>query len=431
MATALAMAAVVAWGSSPGARAAEPAGNTAPTAMVPAAGAAVAKPDPTRAFLEARLRSDPDDSTAWNRLGALELAGFRREGDFAALRRAEHAAAESLRAVPAEANPGGLALTARVAQASHRFQAARRDAERLAGLAPERAEGWRLLAEACVELGDFSAAEEAAMRQARVEPGTVATELCLAGLALARGERSEARRRLETVRAHAEAMTPPDAELIAWCDVRLGRLAFSAGELEKAESLYRTALVAWPGWYVAEDHLAEALAARGGFDSALALYRPLAERLRRPEIWQALGDVLMAAGKDREAGEWYRKARAAYLASAEAGETLYLHHLAGFFSDAMPEPEAAVRWARRDLETRGSMGAWDALGRALHRAGRHAEAVEAEERALAFPAAMQDAHLLFNAAVIFCVAGDAARGNGYLRAAFAVNPRCDGFHTHR
>ena len=377
------------------------------------------------------MRSDPDDSTAWNRLGALELAAYRREGDFAALRAAEHAASESLRAVPAEANSAGLALRARVAQASHRFDAARQDAERLTEMSPTEAEGWRLLTDARIELGDMEGARKAAEEQARLEPRAAATELCLARLAMALGDAKEARRGLAAARAQAEAASPPDAELIAWCRLQEGRLAFSSGDLDAAERAFRGALVAWPGWYAAEDRLAETLAARGDFDGAVAIYRPLAERLRRPEIWQAFGDVLMAAGRGKDAVEWYEKARVAYLESAESGELLYLHHLSGFFCDVMPDPASALRWARRDLETRRSMGAWDALGRALHRAGRPAEALEAEQRALEFPASARDAHVLLNAAAICQAAGEAVRAKEYLDAALAVNPRCGGFHVHR
>ncbi len=54
----------------------------------------------------------------WNRLGGLYLIELRRAGDLGAVERVEREERESLRAVPAEHNPGGLALRASAAQAA-------------------------------------------------------------------------------------------------------------------------------------------------------------------------------------------------------------------------------------------------------------------------------------------------------------------------
>ena len=401
-------------------------------AVVPAgaAGDVVLPVDPVVAFLEERVKADPDDSVAWNRLGGHLLARLREGGEPALAARAQRAAEESLRAVPAAQNPAGVVLRGEAALAAHRFAAARDDGAFLVREFPHRTEGWRILGDAEFELGAIDAAERAWAELARLEPKEPATEIRGARLAQARGKNAEAARRLRAAQVAAEkAGGPGSADLVAWCWVRRGYLDFCAGRTAAAETAYRAALAARPGWFAAEDHLAEALAARGDFDGALALYRPLAERLRRPEIWQALGDVLVAAGRATEAAGWHERALAGYLAEASAGNAHYFHHLAGFYAEVRCEPAEAVRWARRDLELRQSAAAWDALGRALYQSRDYAGAVEAQEKALAGEA--RDAHLLYNAALIFDAAGKPDRAAVYLRAAAAANPRFRGFHVHR
>jgi tetratricopeptide (TPR) repeat protein len=385
--------------------------------------------DPPRVFLEERVRSDPDDNVAWNRLGGLYLERLRREGDLGFATLAARAAAESLRAVPAGENRNGVVLHALAAQAAHGFAAARADGELLSSAEPERAEGWRIQGDACFELGDYAAAEEAWARLARLEPGASGTELRRARLAFIRGRSGEAARLFGVARAAAEKEAPRAPDTVAWCLVQRGYLAFLNGELEVAEKAYRLALAETPGWFVAEDHLGEVLAAKGDYEGALARYRPLAERLRRPELWQALGDVLVAAGRVAEAEGWHDRAGAEFLAQAEAGNAHYYHHLAGFYADVRVNPAEAVRWARRDLTLRRSVGAWDALAWALHRAGADVEAQAAMRNALA--PGVRDPHLLVHAALVFHAVGETARGREYLLEAKALNPLYNGFHVHR
>ena len=385
--------------------------------------------DPARSFLEQRVRSDADDHLAWNRLGGLYLERLRLEGDLDFAGRAAEAARESLRVVPAEQNRGGVLLRALAAQAAHDFAAARADGERLTAADRGRPDAWNILGDACFELGDYAAAEAAWAELARLEPGTAGTESRRARLAFIRGKTAEAARLFGAARVAAEKAAPRSAETVAWCLVQRGYLAFLTGELKVAEKAYRMALVETPGWFVAEDHLGEVLAARRDFDGALALYRPLAERLRRPELWQALGDVLVAAGKVAEAEGWHDRAGAEFLVQAEAGNAHYFHHLAGFYADVRVNPAEAVRWARRDLALRRSVGAWDALAWALHRAGESAEAMDAMRHALA--PGVRDPHLLVHAALIFHAAGETARGREHLREAKAMNPLYHGFHVHR
>ncbi|AKC82889.1 hypothetical protein IMCC26134_09075 [Verrucomicrobia bacterium IMCC26134] len=389
----------------------------------------VAAEDPTTAFLELRVKNDPDDLLAWNRLGGVYLAALRRDGDLANIPRARNAADESLRIVPAALNPAGLGLRAKAALAAHRFAEARADALSLAGIAPAHGESWLLLGDVCFEQGDYSEAERAWGELARLEPDASATQIRRFRMAFLRGDRVEASRCLDVAIQASEAIGPPAADLVAWCYVQRGYLDFTAGATAAAELKYRAALAAWPGWYVAEDHLAEAMAARGDYAEAIGIYETLVERVRRPELWQAYGEVLKAAGRVSDATVWQGRALEAYRADVAAGGASYYHHLAGFYADVQRDPAEALRWASQDFELRRSVAARDALGWALYLNGKYAEALTIERNAL--DRGTRDAHILFHAALIASAAGVPKLGGEYLRAAIAINPRCNGFHVHR
>src|SRR6476646_5407310 len=80
--------------------------------------------DRVRNFLEDRVRRDPDDIIAQNRLADIYLQRLRETGDYEWLQRARDAAAHSLASVPAEQNPTGLFMRGRVEYESHHFAAA-------------------------------------------------------------------------------------------------------------------------------------------------------------------------------------------------------------------------------------------------------------------------------------------------------------------
>jgi len=88
-----------------------------------------------------------------------------------------------------------------------------------------------------------------------------------------------------------------------------------------------------------------------------------------------------------------------------------------------------VEWARKDLELRQSIQAYDALAWALYKDGQIAAAAEANRKALATGA--KDAHLLYHAGMIRMSMGDFAGGRTALQEAVAINPRYNTFHVHR
>ena len=178
-----------------------------------------------------------------------------------------------------------------------------------------------------------------------------------------------------------------------------------------------------------DEHVAELLGAERKFDRAIALYEAVLARLPRPELQQALGDLLRSMGREAQATPWHDRALAGYLESAERGEVHYYHHLAGFYADVRLDGAEAVKWARRDVDLRPSFFTQDALAWALYRDGQFADALDTVQTALASGA--NDTHLLFHAAMIHLAAGRTAEGKRLLDKVARLNPGFESFHVHR
>jgi len=380
-------------------------------------------------FLTPRVERDPDDFISWNKLAERYVDLLRETGNIEFLPRARAAATQSLKAFPPDQNPGGLAARGRVEMAEHRFAAAGETAGQLRELMPGKSLPCQMLGDALLELGQYPEAERAWHEMVEIEGSSVNTEPRLARLDLIHGRIDKARERFTTTLEIARTLTPAQPSVVAWTFVQLGALAFQCGDWELAEKHYQAALEAIPDGWAALDHLAELRGAQGRIEEARALYEKLITRVSRPELQQALGDLLAFGGREEEARAWHDKAEKTYLAAGVAGEVLYFHHLAGFYADSRSEPAKAVTWARKDLELRQSIHAHDALAWALYKKGETAEAVAASDRALATD--VRDSHLLYHAGMIRMSAGDIARGKALLKEAAAVNPRFNTFHAHR
>jgi tetratricopeptide (TPR) repeat protein len=341
-----------------------------------------------------------------------------------------HAAEQSVKAVSSGLNKGGLAALARAELASHRFAEARSTALELKKIEPDRSTAAQLLGDAALELGDYTEAEAAYAEMLRIdgEP-SVSSESRSARVDVIHGRLTEAREHLQHALAAARTASEPSPDMISWCHVQLGELAFKQGDFDAAETEYAKACEALPEYYPAEEHLAELRGAQGRYAESAAAYQKLIERVPRPELLQALGDLYVYAGKPEEAKPWQDRAAAAYEASMQQGSLQYYHHGAGFYSDSVKDPVKALECAKRDFEIRHSIFAWDAIAWAYLQTGQVKEAADAIAKALA--TGVKDPHILYHASMIRMSQGDLAGGKLALEATVAVNPRYHTFHVHR
>jgi tetratricopeptide (TPR) repeat protein len=387
------------------------------------------KHDRVRQFLEDRVRKDPDDIIAQNRLAGIYLERLNENGDYEWLQRAREAARRSLASVPAEQNATGLFMQARVEYEAHHFAAARDLALALVKIEPAKSRGFALLGDALLEYGDLDEAAQAYEKMSERKAAAVEIEARLGHLEVARGSRETARVHLARAVAAARKLSPVSPEIIASCLVQAGELEFDSGKWEEAERMYQAALKERPANVGALIHLAELRAAQEKYDEAISLFEKAISQKPRPEFWHALGDVFRAAGKSEIAAQWHTRARDTYLKNAAEGNAHYFHHLAEFFSETELNPEEALKWARRDAELRHSAAVEDTLAWALYRTGDFQEAKAAAVKALA--RGKNNAEILAHAGTIFLAAGDSDRGRELLAEAARVNPRYASFRVHR
>jgi tetratricopeptide (TPR) repeat protein len=281
-------------------------------------------------------------------------------------------------------------LRAGLALAVHRPDVARAAIEALPELA-DLPPGRVAMADLAQFAGDYGAARQGYLNAAREDPQWD-TSARLAALAAATGDLIEAEARYDEAE---DDLTVKQLRAFAWVRVQRGDLAMSLNDLEDAARRYADADRAYPGWWYVTARRARLAVAAGRPDDAIAGYREVLAEVDRPEFREGLGTALAAAGRTDEAAACHAAALATYTASAERGEVHYLHHLAEFCADVVPDPTAAVMWAEWDARIRRNGTTLSLLGWCLYRAGRTDEARAAVEEALTLGAG--DARLLARA----------------------------------
>lgn len=381
--------------------------------------------DRSVAFFEDRLKRDPDDFTAANQFSDRLLRRLRWSGRLDDLRRADEITTLSLKTMPPEQNPSGVAQRARVLSALHRFGEAADLARQLETLQPGKPLPQQLLGDALLELGDLEGAQRAFAEALARGERDFSSEHRAARLAWERGDLDATARHLDTVVELAPLDLP---EIRVWALIQRGKHAFQRGRHDDAERDYLAALTFAPKHWNALEHLGELRGAQGRYEEAAGIFHEAATATNRPELWQALGDLHLFYKKPDAAKLAHETARSAYRASLARKEVLYVHHLAAFFSDSEQDAKRAVELAQQDLKLRKTSAAYDSLAWALYRHGDFAAAREASNKALA--TGTRDSHILYHASTILISAGDVPAGQRLLREAAKVNPHFAGFHMH-
>ncbi len=373
-------------------------------------------------FLEERVKSDPDDIVALNKLSGYYLQLHRQTEDVNYLPLALRLAQSSLRVLPADQNLGGLRALAAAEYETHDFVSARDHAKELTEYEPRRTLGFQLLGDALLELGDYDGATAAYKQMEQLDSPTVATESRLAHLALLRGDAATARRRYLVALKLAGSSSLHSAETIAWCHWQLGEVGMASGDLQKAAQHYRDALAAFSDYPHAVASLARYRAAQGDIQAAIATLEKIVGQHADPIDEAVLGDLYQLAGRDVEAQQRYseveRLSQQSTLHSA-----LYNRHLVLFWADHDIKTDVAYDRAKQEYETRRDVYGADALAWAALKAGKLDEAQTAIKDALRL--GTEDARIFYHAGMIARAAGDRESAAGFLRRALKLNPYFD------
>ncbi|MEV0349290.1 hypothetical protein AB0H88_26230 [Nonomuraea sp. NPDC050680] len=350
------------------------------------------------------LRRHPGDARTWADLGGAYLEQARRTGDPALYGKAEGALQRSLPDIDAMIGMGALA------NARHDFALALRWGTRARRAAPYRWPLYAVLTDAYVELGQYVKADRVLRHLLDGRPDLVSFTRA-AHLFHLRGQSARAREAME--RAREIASDPADYAFCLW---QLGELAWSDGDPRAALAAYTEALAADPSLAGSLAGKARAEAALGRFADARRDYADAVTR--NPSFGVEYGELLQHLGDRAGAQRLYAVFRAQVKLQAASGVTDSL--AVGRYEADHGSPAVAVRELRAEWGRRRSVDVADALGWALHRAGRHSEA--ARYAAYADRLGGRNALFAYHRGEISRALGRTDSAHAQLTRALSINP---------
>ncbi|WP_328912335.1 MULTISPECIES: tetratricopeptide repeat protein [unclassified Streptomyces] len=367
--------------------------------------------DAVVAELQAGLRRQPVDAPGWAQLGSAYVEQARLAVDPTLYPKSESALRRSLALQP-QHNTAALTGMAGLANARHRFAQARTWADKAVADDPYAWQPYGALNDALTQLGDDRAAQDAVQHMLDLHPSTESFTRASYTLEL-HGRTTEAAQALQ--RALDDASSPAD---VAFCQHYLGELAFNTGHPQQALDHYRRALAADPTYTASLAGSARAEAALGRTDRAVTDYRTAIARVPQPQYVLEYGELLQSLGRVGEARTEYGVLQAEQKLFAANGVVDDLN--LGQYQADHGDPKLAVTLLTAEWNRRHSVLVADALGWALHRAGRDAEALPLARQADRL--GWRDALLRYHRGVIEQSLGDTASARTDLAGALAANP---------
>jgi tetratricopeptide (TPR) repeat protein len=362
--------------------------------------------------LQGRLGQNSNNHPLQVELATLYLQYVRESGDPSYYNKAEVLLRQALAADPndlfALVQMGNLAL------ARHEFKDALVWGEKAAAVNDKHWLAYGIIGDAQVEMGDYTAAQEAFDTMARLRPDINS----YSRISYMRELLGDTEGAIQAM-ALATRSSLPTSEASNWARVQLGHLYFNSGKLNEAEQLYKSSLELYPNYLHALAGMGKVRAARGDFDSAIYYYKQAQAQMPFPEYVIALGDTYAAAGNGVEANKQYELVEAIQHLFAANGVVTDLE-LALFNADQGIRPADTVAQARSAYEKRPSIHAADVLAWALYQHGEYSEAQTYSDKALAL--GMQDALKYFHAGMIASKLEQPAKAKEYLERALATNP---------
>ncbi|MFJ8533110.1 tetratricopeptide repeat protein [Streptomyces sp. NPDC093591] len=363
---------------------------------------------------EARVRTHPKDAKSWAVLGSAYVEQGRRTAEPVNYPKAEKALRTSLRL--RARNAAALDGMAALANARRDFRAALTWGEAALQVDRKRWTTYPQLIDAYTGLGEYKAAKRTLDRLLKLRSGP-AVQARAAAVYRDRGNREDAAAALSDAAAAAEA----PAERAAYLE-RAGQLAWERGDLEVALRHFQEAVRLDPDQRAALAGQGRTLAALGRTTEALNAYRVALAKQPRPEYALELGELYESLGLGQAAGVQYDllRERAARAAAGGVDEELVL----GLFEADHGDASSAVRRLRTEWRRQPGIAVADALGWALHRAGKHKQALKFARIATdeAHGGGVRSALYAYHRGMIERELGLAGPARRHLQEALRINP---------
>lgn len=361
---------------------------------------------------EAAVRANPTKDDAWIVLGRAWVRKARESADPGFYLNAD-ACADVVLERSADSMIA-LDLRGLVLLNAHKFADARALAVSITEKHPDDPMAWGTLSDACLEMGRYEEATEAAQRMVDLKPNLPSYSRA-AHLQWLRGDLTGAR---ETVRRAIDSgrAGKSDPEPGAWVLVQAAMMFWNEGDIDGAEAGFDKALDRIGDYAPANVGKGRVAMARGD-------YRRAAELFERAYKVSPLVETAWLLGDAREAQGDAKGAEEAYAIVEREGRRTDPRTLALFYATKNKAAETALALAREEYELRKDIVTEETLAWALYRAGRPQEAKTAIVRArrLGTP----DARLMYHEGAIRIAAGESAKGEALVAEALKKHPSFD------
>jgi len=369
-----------------------------------------------RATLAAQeqIKKDPKQSQGYNDLAKALVRRGRESGDADYYRQAARAVQDSLR-VEAD-NFEAHKARVMVLLGEHEDAAALDLARKLNQRIPDDVQVRGLIADACMELGDYPQAETQTQWMLNLRRGNIPGLIRGAFLRIAFGEAEGA---LDWLTSAFKLTNPIETEERAWLLTHIARVRLQTGKLELADQLLGQALEIFPDYYFTLDALAETRSALGKHAEAVGLLQRAQRTAPHPRRLFSLAVALKQAGSSAEAegtfAEFDRQAREIGGKPDNANRQLIF-----YYADYAHKPAEAVRVARAEIARRQDIQTLDAYAWALYSNAQYAEARAELDKALKI--GIRDAMLFSHAAAIAEKLKDQTAAGNYQKQSRELRP---------
>ena len=362
--------------------------------------------------LQERLRTNPNDWQSFSQLGLAYLQKAREVGDPTYYQKADDALNKSLTQHPDDyvsvSGMGALEL------ARHQFHAALKWGEQAKQINPDRTYAYGIIADAQIELGQYSQAVETLQAMVDLRPDMSS----YSRISYIRELHGDITGAFEMMQSAVDGGTP-NSESTAWTRTQLGNLYFNTGNINQAEIEYQHTLNDRPGYVYALAGLGRVRAAQGRLNEAIQLLIQATNVMPLPDFVIMLGDLYQTNGQTAAAQQQYKLIGVIEKLYASNGVDLDME-MALFDADHNIDLIGTVQRAQQAYANRPSIHAADVLAWAFYKTGRYAEAKPYADEALKLGS--KDALKLFHAGMIAYQLGDNAHARQYLEQALFLNP---------
>lgn len=366
------------------------------------------------ALAKAVVEKNPDHVQHHNDLASAFVRRARETPDPLYYEQAEAALQRSFRLAPD--NFDGHKIRVQILLGQHEFARGLELAQELNRRVGDDIAVYGMIADACIELGDYRQAEEAVEWMLKLRQSGASV---LARVALLRQLFGDIDGAFEMMNAAHEAINPGEVEERARNRTQAARLALTTGNVKYAEKLLQQALKLLPEYHHALVELARVRTLQQRHPEAIDLWRRVNQHVPHPRNLYGLANALQQAGRveeaKRAAAEFEGRARGLMKDGDNANRELVF-----YYADYARKPAEALRIARLEVARRRDVHTLDAYAWALYVNRDYREARRQIERALGV--GIRDANLFYHAGSILTKLDDRRVAAIYLQQSLDLNP---------